>query len=258
MIHRPFEPDHQKVRGTHLAFLCPLLFAFGCDSTEPSCKETAQVYELAQANATGVTGNAFANHAIGVHPVRISLARAPGQPSPVTPVFPDQSTGTLTISLAPGARWSHVISELVPCPSGTQCTDIAVQCIDYYSVPVKARLTAFNGTIDEVWQGELRGLDANDPETPTDSTGQSEAASLALRRDASTFLGNFKVASPQLRPSETLISHEIVISAKFKDGALLKAEIMEHSERKEAGGKHAATNGSFGRLIEINPAPKAE
>lgn len=234
-----------------------LALSMGCGSTSPTCKDTAHLYDLNQANPAGQTGTTFANHAIGVHPVELTLVKSPTDPSRVTPAIPDKTPGTLTVSLAPGAQWSHVISEAVPCSSNLGCNDINVVCVDYYTVPVQARLTAFNGTINETWTGELVGHDPNDPDAQTTMITDAGSATLGLSRDAISFVGNFKVAAPNLGANETLTRHEIILSAGFKDGKLLKSEIAESTERKRAGGADAGVAGAQGPLITLLPVTSA-
>lgn len=231
----------------------PLALAMGCGTTVPTCKDTATLYDLGQAAPGGQTGTAIAQHAIGVHPVRLSLIQTPSEPIRITPAIPDNTEGTLTISVIPGAQWSHVISEYVACSSNINCADKAVSCSDYFTVPIQARLTAFNGTIDETWNGELVANDMNDPEVQATMLPDGSAANLSVKRDANSFLGNLKIATRPLHSNETLTGHEVVLEAAFKEGKLLKAQLSDESDT-ETSGPHPSVNRYWGNLITIAPA----
>lgn len=245
------------MRHRYFTSLAPLTLVLAlssaCGSTSPSCKETETLYDLNQANPAGQTGSAFAQHAIGVHQVSLTRIQTPTEANRVTPAFPDQTPGTLTVSLAPGAHWSHVISEQVECSSSFGCNDLAVYCFDYFSVAVQVRLTAFNGTIDETFVGELVGPDPKDPDAATSPIGGLGKAKFELRREAGSFLGNFKVSPLALGPNETLESHEIILSASFQDGKLLTAELADETKSETAGGPDASVNLRLGRQINMTP-----
>lgn len=247
--------DDPTMRRSLLLCLAPLALSLGCGSSSPTCKETAHLYDIQHSSPTGLSGKALADHAVGVHQVELSLIKSPTGETRVAPVFPDKTPGTLTISMVPGAQWSHIISEYVPC-SSHNCADVAVSCSDYYTVPVKARLTAFNGSIDESWEGELRAADPNDP----DSAGSlivdphGGVASVSMARDSSSFLGNFKVAPMPARPQETITGNEILLSASFKGGKVTKAEILERVESEHQASKADAPKTiSMGPIITLAP-----
>lgn len=249
-------PDDQSMQSKLLLCLAPLLLSFGCGSEGPLCSETAHLYQVDQPNAHGVTGKSFAQHALGVHPIELSLTQPATGPSSVTPAFPDKTPGTLTISIAPGAQWTHVISE--PGSSKGIAGPLAARsCVDYYNLPVQARLTAFNGTIDEVWTGLLVGTDMNDPQAQLVIGPNDSPAYFTLNRDASSFLGNFKVAAPQLPSNHTLSSHVVSLSASFKDGALVKASMTTNYTSQPKGSQNSDVSGAGSIIVSINPRPSA-
>lgn len=249
--------DDHPMQAKLLLCLTPLLLCLGCGSKKPTCSETAHIYGMEQPNAAGITGNALAKHAIGVHAITLSLTPDQAGQSPVTPAFPDNTPGTLTVSLQAGAQWTHIVSERAPCSAGMNCADVNEHCVDQFSIPVQARLSAFNGTIDEIWQGQLVGSDPSDPQAHLVIDPQGAMASLNITRPASSFLGNLKIAAPTVPTNHDLTLHDISLTASFKDGALIKSEITDNSTSQETGNADAPVFGAGGKLIAITPVPKA-
>lgn len=242
-----------------LRFLTPLSLALalasGCGTSSPSCQETAHLYNLDQSNATGQRGREFVHRAIGEYAVELTRVQSPDEPSRVSPTFPDKSHGTLTITLVQGAQWAHVISKEMPCTS-INCADIAISCSNYLSVPVTARLTTLDESIDETWHGELVGDEILGADHPP-RLREDGNARIRFSRDASSFLGDFKVSPPALEANETINSHQVILEAEFQDGKLLWAEIIDRSDSRIRKGPGAGQIGRIRELITMTPLPSA-
>lgn len=259
LIQKAQPLDFQIMHRGWFLSLAPLILSLGCGSSIPTCEETAHLYDINHSLPSGLSGKNLAQHAVGVHPVELTVSESAAQLGRVTPAFPNKTPGTLTITLAPGAQWSHVISEYVPCDRHN-CADLQVYCTDFYSVPVTARLTAFNGSIDETWQGELRANDPNDPDAAGRETDpHGGVASISMIRDASTFVGSLKVTPEPVPSGETVTRRELQLSASFTDGAMSPALILERVEREQnASNADAGMFTSVGPVIQILPAPLAQ
>lgn len=240
--------------------LLPFALITGCDSDDVkghTCKEISKSFAMHQATPSGVIGNDFAKGAVGTYQVLLSSVGANSQAEKVsTSVIPDHTPATLTVELTPNATLSHLISTYEPCAPGANCDKKVVTCQDEFSLPIRARLTAASGVIDETWEGEIRAADPKDLEYEKNGKPDPKIYRMTLRRPASSFLNAFKVSAPKLKPNETLKSHDIDLLAKIREGKLLSGSIDTRITYHAAGAGADAPNTTMaGPLVTFTPAP---
>lgn len=240
--------------------LASSLVLLGCDPSDRGhrCEDRVTNYPLAEMTPSQMSGQAFGKRALGEHKVTISPEEQdPGTGKLTLPSISPDTPATLTVELAPNATFSHILSTYIPCARNAVCTADIKICQDQFALPVRVRLTAPNGAIDEVWEGELRGLDPKDPDPNSAQIqpGQDTQAKLRLLRPAESFTGAFKVGEPQLKPGMVLRSHDIALVATFEEGKLLSAQLMSYTETRDGKGKDAMVGMGRRGLFLIKPAP---
>lgn len=208
-----------------------LSLSAGCMHSEGnSCKDSAQILAMDQKSPGGTTGHDYIKSILGTHVVGLAKPQPSSEkhqkltPKASTTPIPEGTRATLDLSLPPGAEYTYLSSEYIPCKRFQACTLEGVYCYNRFSIPVRAHLKSDDGSLDELWQGTLIQADPADPRSkqlPRLNEGSSPAEQrfhLHLTRPSSSFQGNFKVSAPSLPTGMELKEHEVALIVKLSNG----------------------------------------
>lgn len=182
---------------------------------------------LQQQLVTGTTGQELIKLAAGTHPLSLKLRPiSPSMPKCTISPIPDQSSATLTIEPVPGEGLTYVTSTYIPCREGASCPEARPRCYNTFYVPVTARLTAHDGSINEVWEGELEGVDLADARAPSAGVTEKRTAWLSFFRARNTFTNRFQISAPQFDRPVDLLGDDLVLNASFFEQELAGGNVQ--------------------------------
>lgn len=255
-----------------VAALISLSLTGGCDASDRSnsqtpgassplldaghrCEDITQSYPQGQATPSGMTSDVFSRGVLRTHEVVLSPY---GQGDTATErrasLIPANTRATLTVEPYQEGTFSHIQSTYIPCKSPEGCADEQVVCLDSFSLPVRVRVSAPNGSIDESWVGALTGLDPSDPNLGDDQSQALQVRKIELLRPADSFLGAFEIPKPRL-PSNYRISKEsIYLKVNWRQGTFQDGVISTRIDYRSGSGSNAGRGYVGAPLVEITAA----
>lgn len=195
-----------------------------------------------------MSGQSLTSVAIGEFPIVVGVNASADMPS----LLMRGERGTLSVQLAPGAQFSHTVSDYVPCEA-RNCALLDVVCADYGKVPITATLSFPERGIVESWSGELTGYDPADPDSAAFAELERNNPVVNARRDAGSFQGALVVPAPNV-PGEpvAITGNEVLLNLKFEPGQRVQGELLHWVEWQEKGGsKDDGVSGMQGPLIDF-------